>query len=238
MDFFKKNKEIEKRILDLDCENTDFRPIADGLINAEAYSLSKVKIMWILKEAYAQPEKDDFGGWSLGQAFERVNSWEKSDKSNRLKNMIYVSYGIINDFQKWNDLDYIKEKPEMYDVINQVAYINLKKIPGGKQSNDDEIRKHFLMHKDIVYDQIEAFQPEIIIGGNTMKFLFEDMGISKNQLSSLQNSYPFFYSSTNRVLIDAYHPTNMGKGLMEAAYCDLIIEVAEYWFKNLKGKQT
>lgn len=233
MTLVEKNKEIEERILSLDTDDSEFAPIADGLIDPEKYESSKIRIMWILKEAYAQPNDNDYGGWSMSQAYRDKPTWELSDKSNRLRKMIYVSHGIENDFLKWNDMSYIHEDKSMFSVIMQIAYINLKKIPGGTISNDHEIGEHFQKNKGIILEQIESFKPEIIIGGNTMKYLFPEMGITQNKLQRINDINFAFYAQNERVFIDAYHPSSFS--MSEEMYCDSIIKIAENWYKNIRN---
>ena len=223
-DLEKTNNALEDKILKLKNTETDASPISDGIINIDKYLNAKIKILWILKEAYIQENYDDFGGWSLTKAFDKKQSWEDTDKSNRMANIIHTSYGILNNFTRWNDMDDAKDNPTIFEALKQIAIINLKKIPGGTSSNDTEINKHFIKDKELIYEQINAFNPQIIIGGNTLTHLFADMNIDSKEFQFYGERKVRYYVNENRLYIDAYHPAYRGSS---QTYCDDIIGITE-----------
>ncbi len=47
--------------------------------------------------------------------------------------------------------------------------------------------------------------------------------------------YLEYYPTKDRVLIDAWHPANLKKGLTQKIYCNGIINSAKDWKENYKG---
>jgi hypothetical protein len=55
---------VNKEILAL--SHSDQKIIGDGPIDSSTYLISKIKILWLLKEAYDN-ENDGKGGWSMAE---------------------------------------------------------------------------------------------------------------------------------------------------------------------------
>ena len=118
---------------------SDLWPMPDGVYDIEAY-LSSLRVMWVLKEPY-----DDFvdgkpcgGGWDVYGAFDNSDAW-----ANRTwQPIIYSMYGVFNHL-RWRDMDYIRDNPDMVNVLKRIAYINLSKMPAHKQTNDAKLWEYY-----------------------------------------------------------------------------------------------
>jgi len=60
--------------------------------------------------------------------------------------------------------------------------------------------------KDIIRSQIELANPDIIIGGNTLQFLYEDFGIRADQIKAVDGFDLGYYDTPERLFINSHHP--------------------------------
>jgi len=219
--FYEFQKKLDEKIYEID-ENA----FVDGIINIEKYSVNPLKILWILKEPNSTEEKlswrdeikliTSYNG-NLG-AFEKT-----------FANIVYISYGLINK-KKWDEINWIADEPEIVNVLEEIAFININKSPGGSSSNDSFLEQQYQnFYKEIVKEQIINFKPNIIIGGNTIKFLYEDLKQMYPSLKFERNiaSTNLGISTSiedNLIVFDAYHPQYYKSIEDKKQYCNDIID--------------
>jgi hypothetical protein len=223
-------------------------PIADGIINPALYldpNNTKYKILWILKEPYDK-DNEPPGGWSY-------KSFDICPKELVCGNnahgtwwpIVYTSYGILNGFCKWEEMGDIinketREKNEkMIETIRRIAFINIQKLPGETGSNDSEIAEAYSNPeiKTYLQQQIRDINPDIIIGGSTLKHLYDHFQLAQLVKKPLHKNR-FYYFDEKRLYVDAYHPSQRNKGVdWQEEYSDSIIEAAKDWV-NWKRKNN
>jgi hypothetical protein len=153
---------MEDFIRNVEAYEAEFKDdqIIDGLVNPQKYLNAKFKIAWFLKEAYNRDE----------QAWHIKDKYASSDFFNKTAiptwhPIIYISYGILHDFQDWATMPYIRDNPKMCEVVSEIAIINANKWP----SKTDEITLHknleegFNACKPIIEHQVRVLKPEIHI---------------------------------------------------------------------------
>lgn len=225
--------EIDNLVWDSYIDNIgNCEPIPDGIVNIDKYLSSKYKILWVLKEPY-----DDFevgvpagGGWHFAKDF--LNSPDFRVKMGRSRAtwqpIIYTTYGILNDFLLWNEMPYIREKPEMMDIIHSVAVINIRKLPGGTRTIDFQtIAAAYNECKEVILKQIEIYNPDIIIGASTLSLLFDDLKITEKEIENFGSVQ--VVNKNNRLFINAYHPAQTT--INRERYVNDIINSAKNWIK-------
>ena len=231
--FITKCAEIEREILEIQSDKPNVKPISDGIVNADNYLSAKYKILWILKESNDLDDNHEGGGWSLTNAINGLNRWEEQPRTGRItfQRIIYSTFGLLNDFVLWKDMPHIRDK-EVFDCIKKLAYINIKKIPGFATSNPKEIEQAYLTNKDLLIRQIDLYDPDIIIAGNTLQYFFTDLPIPfENKKSNGKTAY---YPSQNRLYIHSYHPSVRGNMINEEDYCNDIIRAGKDWVDNYR----
>ena len=185
-------------------------PIYDGVADIEEYLSSSTKIMWMLKEPY-----DDFtksgeptgGEWCLTDVLKNEDAWKSLDM---WKLMIQINFGIRNNLN-WDDMDYIENDPKMAEELKKMAYINLSKMPGNTNSNNGNLWECYALWKDILFEQIELYKPNVIVFGNTFQFFKNDLKIVEKPISSITGNWSVnAYKKDDMILIDAYHPSRKG----------------------------
>lgn len=213
-EFSEKQLALEKEISGIaQTINQDVFPIYDGIADYSAYIKCPYKVAWVLKEPY-DDEKDgnpSGGGWSIprdcflseNQKW-KVRSWQR---------VIYVMYGLLNNLS-YEQMDYVRNNPEMGVILRSVAWINLSKMPGHTNSGGEFANYYHNYWKPIVKKQIDLYCPDVIIFGNTLSTCREEF------LSPSDNPVPvedvfcdekkilsvYVREKDRKVLIDAYHP--------------------------------
>lgn len=214
--------------------------IPDGIVNIDKYLKAQYKILWILKEPHDKGGQD----WKMRDLIrdakykdENENYYLNPDMSKTFPSIIYTTFGILNEFKLWNDIAYIKDRPALIDCLENIALINIKKLPAGSTSKDSEIQEAFEEHKEFIDLQIKTYKPDIIIGANTIdNYMSEYFELEKlKRIKSIE--YLHYYPTNDRVLIDAWHPANLIKGLTQEKYCDGIINAAKDWAEKYKEKR-
>ena len=206
-------------------------PIKDGVADLSGYANSKLKVAWILKEPWDDEDENHNpkgGGWSLiNDCFNNLTS-ESYKKNPVWQKVAYVMYGFRNN-QKWNDMPWIRNKPEMLNEIRSIAWLNISKMPGGKVSSDVYIGNAYRdIWQPVLQAQLEAYQPDVIIFGKTFQHC-HDKFVKKVKIEKYCNSMLDFYVADDKVLIDTYHPGRKG-GL----YVDALIDALNAAQKELK----
>lgn len=204
--------------------------IPDGIVDVEKYCSSKIKILWILKEPYDDHENGIpiGGGWHFCRDFlKKPNLYSVTAKSHPTWHPItYVSFGILNSFMSWDEMSYIRENKAMMEVIQEIAVINIKKLPGLSRTNDySNIEASYNRHKEIILDQISSYKPDVIIGGSTLKLLYKDLDVKQQNISRV-GSFEIT-AQTERLLIHGYHPGQTQ--IQRKEYVDTIISSVKDW---------
>lgn len=203
---------------------SDSEPITDGIADTQIYFNSKYRILWILKEAY-DGENCTGGGWDLPKdLFLQNNLYEKIKNIPALQVITYVSYGLLNGFLLWKDMDFLRDDPDMVSVLKQIAYINISKLPGHTISDNSKIREIYSKHKTLLLRQIELLSPNIIIGGSTLDLFIDDLNIDRNKLNS-ENTFRY-YLSDGKIFIFALHPSQWTQ-ITRAEYVNTIIKIVQ-----------
>lgn len=221
-------EELQKRIDEIDAEISKItydnrKAIHDGIVNIDEYLNSEIKIMWVLKEVHSV---GDDGKWDLREALRSLkNETETAMKegwTGTFNPIVYITYGILNE-KYWEEIPNTWDDPKIIDILNKIAYVNLKKVSGLSVANHVELIDYHKKYHHILKMQIETFSPDVIICGNTLE-IFDYFGTAyiENREENM-----IFYSSQEHIIIDAYHPYN--RKLKQQIYCDTIIKHVLDW---------
>ena len=232
MSLQKKCNEIKKQIKEIKGSNKNILPISDGIVNIDNYLESKYKILWILKES--NDVIDGTGGdWCLTEELNQLKNWAEQPKGGKItfQRMIYSSFGILNNFILWENMPNIFHL-NVFETIKKIAYINVKKIPGGNVANEKLISQAYIENKELLLKQIKVYNPDIIIAGNTLHYFFNDLPIPFDD--KISNGKTAYYPSSDKLYINAYHPAVRENTIKEKDYCNDIIIAVKDWVDNWK----
>ena len=174
--------------------------------------------MWILKEPY---DKDSIkqGDWSISEALNNGELGTKKDV-NTWKPIIFSTFGILNNFIKYDEIIKISEKENVNSILKKIAYINVLKMPGGTSTSETELKNGYSKNKTILLKQLLSYRPDIIIGGNTLHLFKDDLKIKKEE----ELEFGHFFSD-KKLFINTKHPARK----TTSVYVDKIIERVEIW---------
>jgi hypothetical protein len=195
------------------------RPALDEyLASPTAYWGAKMRIAWLLKEVNdpgGAPSK--LMGWVRGAIEEqRLGKGMKSTAGPIAK----ISYGLLRPDELWENW---ASDPRVYvGALGEIAWVNIKPTPGGSASVHAEIATAFAHSRDRLAQDLKFLKPNVIIGGNTLRFCTEWLRGWKPAPPS-----PEQYDSATIdgvIWVNANHPANRGKHSSHWSYFDRIRE--------------
>lgn len=192
---------LDKLFDEIPLDDSGNLPVRDGIINIEKYNSAKFRVLWILKEVN---DGKDGGNWDLREFLAESGFKDYPRWKTTFSIPLSVMHGLFNDFLDWEALPEVDDIDG--DILESVAYINLKKIPGGARANATRVYASYQKSKVLILKQIDLFMPQIvIIAGNNMHMLIEDLGISHNDIKD-DIDYIRYVKHNDVVFIDTYHP--------------------------------
>lgn len=222
--------EIYARAKELGISTDDLWPLSDGVFHIKGYCQSSPRIMWILKQPYDDMKdgKPYGGGWEVYGAFENSDAYTNMT----WQPIVYSLVGIRNN-KPYKDLPYIRDDKSMLEVLKDIAYINVDKMPGYRTTSDEELAQAYEQWKGIIEEQIHLYDPQVICFANTMWLFKKDRGIdehTEHETVPLGNDkYMFVYNKDGRLCLDTYHPAQ--RVVKREDYVDSIINVVNKHFK-------
>ncbi len=210
----------------------DKEPVWDGVNDIPAYLSSPLKIMWILKETWEKG--DGRGGWNAYSLFDSTDSWG----IRTYKAMAYIKYGFENNVY-WDNLQHIKKNASLINILKNIAYINISKIPGQTDSPAGHIQECCKIWKDLIEEQISVYDPDVIIYGGTANFLIPPSELTEEKCQKpIFNKYwhpeikTLIFKYNGRWIISARHP-----GRYNEVYIDSLIDALHYVKDQIKSQK-
>jgi len=168
--------------------------VRDGIINEQLYQTTSLKILFIMKEPNdPKQEAWDFRDWwkeKIKYAFSyRIGEW---------------SYGLFNNFPPYDDI--WTNPNSVYNAIQQIAFMNIKKSGGGANSEYERMLNHLRLNLDYLQREIQIISPDIIITGLTWK---EHRNVLFNEVKWINSGYDIPIGKLKNIkIIDFYHPSS------------------------------
>ena len=139
--------------------------VFDGIIDVDRYYNTSIRILWILKEANSNES------WTYQDMFTNSNELNKNNGLAIFRRVVYTSYGILKAVDKeWKEYPWSNDSSAQ-DVLREIAYVNIKKVPGGNVSDDNEMRTAYLKNRELLHSQFELYNPQVVIFGNTLQYI-------------------------------------------------------------------
>lgn len=211
--------------------------IKDGIVCSSFYNKARYKILWVLKEGNVDKadkncERDICNEFLIDQ--------HKKDACAipTFRKIIYSTYGILNPEISWMNIPLANK--EAYEVIKEIAYININKEPGGAVSDNTEIRKIYERDRTKILEQIEQISPQIILFGGTEQFFSEEDLESIDWPSNTKDRFTAkaegsdykvicYARSKNRLIVCPTHPAYFK--ISDKDYCTSIHNAVRQWEK-------
>ena len=212
-----KIKEKIKDIYEKNKENFDNGYILDGIADIEGYAESNPRIAWILKEAWDEPNG---GEWDLSKEIINTRTKDNVSKTPSFKRVAYIAWGVQKNLN-WDDMPWIYEDDNIVNALKKVAWLNISKIAGKSVSPNERITLAFEKWANILQEQLEKFDPQIIILGNTYQWVKDLLNINREP-EIKENSAWAYIQPNKKIIVWAFHPSNIMK---DQEYIDDILKV-------------
>lgn len=223
-------QKIIDEINNIKWDNQDIKPISDGIVDIESYLNADLKIMWINKEVNSTEEDAD---WNLRDVLSvlRTDDGVVKGWAGTFNPIIYTVYGILND-KNWKDIPDTWVALEIIDCLKQIAYVNVKKIPGGAVASKQDLNSFYKEFESILERQITLFNPDIIICGSTYGIIEDTLYRIYDEKRKLKfeidnsDKRTVFFKNKEVLIVDALHPNSR---MNKQDYCDGIINGVLQW---------
>lgn len=188
--------------------------IRDGLPNAEQYILSPIRILFVLKEVNGGRDwdlRDFLRQGARSQTWNVVARWAE---------------GILNHEKefKWNELESNNDERRNY-VLQKICAINVKKTSGTDVADNKIIKAAARENKENLKQQIEIYQPDIIICCGTETPYVKTMDNSPNWKMTSRGIW-YFIEPSGTIVVSYSHPEARTKEcLLHYGLLDAIKEI-------------
>lgn len=140
------------------------------------------------------------------------------------QNMTYINYSLLNKNMQYSELPGIKSKPDIQQVFQKIAYINIEKVARKSISYDKELLASFHVWEDILEKQIAMCDADILIFGGTFKYFRKMINIADCNFE--QSDYCRYAKINKKIYIDAKHPAKViGEGEYPADIINILRKV-------------
>ncbi len=200
--------------------------VPDGLVDADEYARSRVKLLFVLKEANAPGERGDLReflrGDSWGPTWNNVTRWVEGIEG----------LPCIVPWDKLSEVDINRRKR----VLRKIAAVNLKKEPGAGVADYDQLREATQRDRQSISEQLSLYAPNYVIccGTDVSNLLFEAEPIGvypRNADDWKSTSRGVRYRIENAVPHIAYHhpQARMPGNLIHYGLIDAVAELAKIY---------
>lgn len=179
--------------------------IVDGIISSESWYLSRVKVLFILKEA------NGYDGSNLAELIRKAIVEKPKSKlwcRPTFHNIGRWAFGLQQGGEK--SADFKEAHRNRKSALLASAFINLKKTTGGRRATV-EVRQFAETHRERLREQILSVTPDVVVMGGTYDIIkacvFPELEKVSHRVHLL-HGVPF---------INAFHPacTKVRKALYE-----------------------
>ncbi len=163
----------------------------DGIIDESKYERAQKKILVITKESNnPEQSEEDYRFW-----------WKDGLKYNFSHRIAEWSFGILKSFPTLESMT----EADCLESIQQIAFMNLKKLAGGSSVNEEEFKQYIKRDRDFIVRQIAIIEPEIIVSGigydDYWKIIYPDIELKPSGYDITIAKYD------NMKIVSYYHPS-------------------------------
>ena len=223
--------------------------VLDGIIEPEKWYASDCRILFVLKEAWGGDNQDVIDIRAENRKA-MVVPGDKGDGGETYRPMVTIANMLVYD------LDYNAVSGSIYGGEAWSAFkgcsaiIEIKKIYGGTESIDNNIKDHASINAELLDEQVRVYNPNIVvIGVNNLldgilikdvvggyEVFGEDEIVNYNDVEYIHIRGKEFkcYKTDNRIYINAFHPSYVSTFAQNyfKEYCEEIVRVAREWMEE------
>ncbi len=211
-------------------QNNGENVMVDGILDLEKYNSSRIKVMWILKQAI------DYGEYDYSNFL--VKGKDSIKSSPTWRRIALASAGILLPTTSFSEIQQMSHQ-QLCDIMLHTAIVNLVKTMGDVRTDDFTVEEGYKKYRSLVLKQISAYNPDIIVACFTginerLKPIVEDIYLHFSG-QKFHHSFPNVCSEgadvavamdNNKMLLWAYHPSYTH--VTDKGYFETIVKGASF----------
>ena len=216
MDYQNQCQELDTRIRSTQKIGPEDCYISDGIVDINAWRQQKFRPLFIGKEAYDYAERPlwNYTDWLKNSPQEAFSASRRTWGATA-----YISYALQNGMNAYSKLPRLSEDEQVDNALQTIAFINVGKLGGKNKTSWFRLNSLYQQNAHLLREQIEFYQPNIIIGWSTLDFFEKDekfrsrFGYDPTKKMTLDRVD--YLLADDKLFIDAYHPAYLGVPLDE-----------------------
>lgn len=168
--------------------------VTDGIVNEEAYSKSKIKILYLLKEVNGGEN------WDL---CEFIASGARAQTWNNITRWTMGIQNLDKDFH-WKDMENISEN-QRKDILKSICAVNVKKTSGGHTADSKKLEEAAKEDSVLLRRQLAIYEPEIIVCCGTDWLYFDYIYNYKPEWKMTSHGI-WYVRDEEKIIISYSHP--------------------------------
>jgi hypothetical protein len=172
--------------------------VLDGIIDPDRWLTSPRKVLFLLKEAYSDPDKP--ADWDLRAAIRADWKgpkyqiwWNVSEWALAIQQTTAAGSPAFLD-ERWRH-------DALAESLLSSAIVNLKKSSGQKSSDAADLRDFVSRDGDLLREQIQGIRPDIILCGSTWPLV-------AHLWPDARQTHDRVWQGSDSTFIDFWHPAN------------------------------
>lgn len=211
MTYEQKYQELDQRIRSVQRLAPLQCRIRDGIVAVERWRLQDIRPLFIGKEAY---EKSGSTSWAIHDLLNNAPQALCFARSHRTwQTTAYVSFGLQNGLMPFRQMPRIQNDSSLIDALRSIAFINVGKYGAKITTPWQRLHDLYRQNRTVLQEQIELFQPNVLIGWSTLGLFQNDTGFANRLIDEQQRTSQDAVDSwvvNGKLYIDAYHPVYRG----------------------------
>ena len=174
------------------------KALPDGAPDPSRYMKSVFRVIFVLKEAY---------GWDQESTYPRdLRQFARDGGAYKTWGNLARWCALTQDPEfKIHQMD-ASDPDQRAEKLCCSAFVNLKKVPGGKRSNPAVIADFSNRHAALLRKQLSIYKPHATITCGTFGALRNIYGAEQMPKPDLENGFVYFRTPELGTVIDFYHP--------------------------------
>lgn len=166
----------------------------DGIVDCDTWSSQSRKILFMLKETNQLSGSliEFLHAGAIGTLWNNVVRWTHALQ-------------FTNGTQNYSDVNSISIDKRQ-EFLRKIAVVNFKKVPGSATAFHNEITEAANTNSPILWAQIKAISPDIIVCGGTKYYFEQTFSINNLDIQSTSNGIEYCYFNDIPVFF-FYHPS-------------------------------
>lgn len=209
MDFQKQCQDLDTRIRSVQHIEPMQCYVRDGIVNIDNWRNQTIRPLFIGKEAHGE----GFGesSWSITNWIDKHPTDVCRDSPRSWQKTAYTSHALQNEFMNYNDMPWIRDDKKVAKSLRNIAFINIGKFTAETSTPYSRLVKLYAQNRHIIYEQIDLYKPNVIIGWGTMGMLEADPDFmhrfAKERTASIKHNAVNSWTANGKLFISAYHPS-------------------------------